>query len=676
MNGFNRDNLRQIYGLDFGTSNTHLSLSTTGERNPIVDDVKISGSTSIPSVILYDERTFEIIGYGQPAIEEWYSMSKSEKKRFTLGSGFKQRLAFNKRAQAEAEMFLTTLFNSLYRQKLISDISDSEHYALTCGIPSKTVRDHVKMMSSILEKSSGSLPVLMEEPLGALFYHLNRRDITKEDASRGVLVVDFGGGTLDFAYLKNFRIEKVWGSPVLGGVLFDDLFYNIFLEQNNGVENAIREEGIDGYLRTVYFKILKEKYSSLLSSTSSKKDFSENVSFATSSFGSISIENEEFLMKKMMSYHPSKELIREMAGLETFSKLMTDGMINLPEVLKSEIKKSHEQFNIGKDAVSLIILTGGSSRWQFFLEMVSEEFPYTRIISSSDPEATISRGLGLCYAARLYEEKVRDELRSSKKQLIQTLQDDYRKIFTNCLQTYFSRLYSIYEPAIIKTMTEFFKAGGTLNELELSLEKSVNEQKTLVENTTSGFVSEVNFRIENKTKDELSKWFSKSMVNFEFAQKRLLSGSDKVSSENELNDISNVFFMRISTISSLIVSVITSSLFGSTLLIPAFAGPVAWLTVFISSITVLLASMAGFKRQMTKGIKNLKLPKWFLRLLMINEKGIIRKAQKSLRQSLQQNQDDLNEKADSILNANEQKLEILIEEQIEKISYSNIIDFS
>ena len=81
MNGFETGKLRQIYGLDFGTSNTHLSISTAGDSSPIVDDVKTDSNSSIPSIVLYDDRTFEIIGFGQPAIEEWYSMNKRDRKK-------------------------------------------------------------------------------------------------------------------------------------------------------------------------------------------------------------------------------------------------------------------------------------------------------------------------------------------------------------------------------------------------------------------------------------------------------------------------------------------------------------------------------------------------------------------------------------------------------------------
>src|SRR6056297_2018339 len=253
MRKIEKESIRHIFGLDFGTSNTHMSISTAAEAVPIVDDVKLASNASVPSVILYDERSFEVLGFGQPALEEWYSMSSSQRKKYTLGTGFKQRLAFNKRAETETELFMEALFSNLEKQKIFEVKNFMNNTEMACGVPSKTIESHTQKISTILSKLIGRTPVLIEEPLGALFYHLLRKDITKEDGRGGVLVIDFGGGTLDLAYIKNFKIQKVWGSPVIGGVLFDDLFYNMFLEQNPGMKSAVETDGLSGYLRTVEF---------------------------------------------------------------------------------------------------------------------------------------------------------------------------------------------------------------------------------------------------------------------------------------------------------------------------------------------------------------------------------------------------------------------------------------
>src|SRR6056297_2211762 len=289
-----KQTIRHIFGLDFGTSNTHMSISTAAEAVPIVDDVKLESNASVPSVILYDERTFEVLGFGQPALEEWYSMSRSQRKKFTLGTGFKQRLAFNKRAETETELFMGALFSNLEKQKIFEVKNFLNNTEMACGVPSKTIESHTQKMSTILSKITRGMPVLIEEPLGALFYHLLRKDITKEDGRGGVLVIDFGGGTLDLAYIKNFKIQKVWGSPLIGGILFDDLFYNLFLEQNPSVQSIVESEGLSGYLRTVLFKSLKEKYS-VLNASSRNPQFSENIVFGSSSYGILKIPDSKYL---------------------------------------------------------------------------------------------------------------------------------------------------------------------------------------------------------------------------------------------------------------------------------------------------------------------------------------------------------------------------------------------
>src|SRR6056297_3162528 len=144
MKKVNEKNTRHIFGLDFGTSNTHMSISTAAEAIPIVDDVKIESNASVPSVILYDERNFEVLGFGQPALEEWHSMSRSQRRKYTLGTGFKQRLSFNKRAETETELFLGALFSKLDKQKIFDIKTFISNTEMACGVPSKTIETHTE----------------------------------------------------------------------------------------------------------------------------------------------------------------------------------------------------------------------------------------------------------------------------------------------------------------------------------------------------------------------------------------------------------------------------------------------------------------------------------------------------------------------------------------------------
>ena len=75
----------------------------------------------------------------------------------------------------------------------------------------------------------------MAEPEGALWFHLNRKDIGLDQASDGALVIDFGGGTCDFAYMCRSKVQHAWGDMQFGGRLFDDLFFRWFLDKNPDV---------------------------------------------------------------------------------------------------------------------------------------------------------------------------------------------------------------------------------------------------------------------------------------------------------------------------------------------------------------------------------------------------------------------------------------------------------
>lgn len=669
----NEQNTRHIFGLDFGTSNTHMSISTAAEAVPIVDDVKIESNASVPSVILYDERTFEVLGFGQPALEEWHSMSRSERRKYTLGTGFKQRLPFNKRAETETELFLGALFSNLDKQKIFDVKNFINNTEMACGVPSKTHETHTEKMTTILTKITGRAPVLIEEPLGALYYHIIRRDITKDDGRGGVLVIDFGGGTLDLAYIKNFKIHKVWGSPVIGGVLFDDLFYNIFLEQNKGVKSAVEKEGISGYLRTVLFKNLKEKYS-VLHATSQHAILKENIVFGQSSYGTLTIPDFDFLYEKMAHYQMSDELKHDLKGSKYLEELRVDQGIHLPKAITKEVLRGQTEFKIKPDTISLIILTGGSSRWKFFVDMIEREFPYTRILASADPESTISRGLGLCYSAKLYEKRVRAELSSNKAELTKRLEESYKSIFKEGLHQYSKAVFSVYSLVVKDVITKFLENGGSITELENQMRRAFSDRQSELEQLNQGFLKEINHQIERKTKEELSRWFNRTLINYEFLSKNILPSEKLVESSRDMKVLNDVIYGRITAISSLIVGIVSGTILGGGGIALIASGPLGWLGGFIGGVILAVASAMGLKKPVTERLKEVTIPKWVLKLLLVSKNRLIKKAQQKLEKDLKHSEEKIFETFLKLLKENDKRLEMLIDEQIQEISYSNIMD--
>jgi hypothetical protein len=74
-------------------------------------------------------------------------------------------------------------------------------------------------------------------------------------------LVDFGGGTCDFALVVRGEILHSWGDIHLGGRLFDDLFYQWFIEQNPEAIAAMRRERAKFFVLAVRCREVKEKFS-------------------------------------------------------------------------------------------------------------------------------------------------------------------------------------------------------------------------------------------------------------------------------------------------------------------------------------------------------------------------------------------------------------------------------
>ena len=123
---------------------------------------------------------------------------------------------------------------------------------------------------------------LMDEPKGALLHHLWHKDFSPEEARRGILVIDFGGGTCDFAFLQSLQVSHSWGDMELGGRLFDDLFFQWFLEQNPGALADMEKAGDTYYVHSYLCREVKEFFSLTMA-----RDRFEKVSKSVGRYGSL-----------------------------------------------------------------------------------------------------------------------------------------------------------------------------------------------------------------------------------------------------------------------------------------------------------------------------------------------------------------------------------------------------
>ena len=125
-------------------------------------------------------------------------------------------------ARGYARDFLAGLLEVARRQN--KDIAPIERQVIF-GVPSEASAAWRDALSAIAREAGYGDIKTVDEPKGAIYFHIQRKDITPIEALTGALVVDFGGGTCDFV-MAGGEVMHSWGDMHLGGRLFDDLLTN------------------------------------------------------------------------------------------------------------------------------------------------------------------------------------------------------------------------------------------------------------------------------------------------------------------------------------------------------------------------------------------------------------------------------------------------------------------
>ncbi len=101
----------------------------------------------------------------------------------------------------------------------------TQESTLSIGVPATTIAGHKDVTERIAREAGFQNVQTYDEPTGALVYHLHSGQLKLPDLGAGVLVVDFGGGTCDFAYLVRGKCRNAWGDWVPSGDVF--VGYNV-----------------------------------------------------------------------------------------------------------------------------------------------------------------------------------------------------------------------------------------------------------------------------------------------------------------------------------------------------------------------------------------------------------------------------------------------------------------
>ena len=377
-------------GIDFGTSNSYFSDVLMRGGTPSYTDLKFhNGQSSVPTCVLYRKEGEGWVpdSFGDAAIELWKDLTEEERGDYRFRGGFKPDLSFNQQSYQDSVAFFLSARQYLEDNRILLHFSPEEGRQVVVGVPAENVPGQEEKTLQLLEEAGIFNAILLPEPEGALFYHLfyDSDRISVHMAHQGVLVVDFGGGTLDLAYLQDGEVERHWGNPMLGGRLFDDLFYQWFLDtQKSDVRREMDLDDNLDFLRTFGFRRLKERFSTAWANGSLER-FRERITMGVDfDYGVFRRVTLNEFWERARNYRASPDLLRDLELLqEDVARDLRTSTLDLPALIEKELRRFHED----ADSLDLkaIILTGGSCRWPFMQELVRRVFPEAELFQSADP---------------------------------------------------------------------------------------------------------------------------------------------------------------------------------------------------------------------------------------------------------------------------------------------------
>ena len=229
-----------IIGIDLGTTNSLVVVWEDGKTKIINNQL---GNELTPSVVSVDGGQILV---GQAAKERLVTHPDM------TASGFKRFMGMKKTFQLGDYIFSPEELSSLVIKKLVEDAKrylGEEIEEAIISVPAYFNNDQ-RYATKVAAKLAGvTCNRIINEPSAAAL-SCRMKDLEKEQT---VLVVDFGGGTLDVSVVECFEniveIRSIAGDNHLGGKDFDEIIAKKFCEENGVEYDKLTSEAKGSILR-------------------------------------------------------------------------------------------------------------------------------------------------------------------------------------------------------------------------------------------------------------------------------------------------------------------------------------------------------------------------------------------------------------------------------------------
>ena len=401
------------FGIDLGTTNTVVSkgnvLFNGLIQSQIIQVMQVDENKSpttefiLPSVLYVDENGKEYVGKIAKDIKSKASKKVLYNTKRYIGSNKTWKLG-NKYYTSKdvAKQILKTCRDSMRRYNQGKEVD-----SVTITVPASFNTDQIKDTKDAAMEIGFKNVNLIPEPTSALIDFINEQSnliesqrSVKLDETKRILVFDLGGGTCDIAIVDviqngrkvEFTEVAIGRYDELGGIDFDNKVALVkldeFLKKYNLSYHSLNKEDRENMVR--HLRIFAEKAKERISS-----DIEMNCYFGESFDHYIMDFYGDDPVQFSINKEEYDDAIKEffIKSKQTNKRLEEENQKNIVDPILNTLR----DYNISKDSIDYLFLTGGMTKYQLVREKIKEilELNDNQIINSTDPLSSVAKGAAI-----------------------------------------------------------------------------------------------------------------------------------------------------------------------------------------------------------------------------------------------------------------------------------------
>ena len=312
---------------------------------------------------------------------------------------FKSRFLTDRSSDADVRSFAAGVLGELYGS---GDLVKNEDCSFYVGCPAGWDRNTRERYREIFESAGFPPARIISESRAAMVSACQSKhlQVGVDILSKPVLVIDIGSSTTDFAYIMGGKeVEmQTGGEVVLGGGLMDEIL----------LEESIASAGL-----------MKRKIQSVLDKSEPWRTYAE--------FAARRLKEKYYSDEEYWKTHECRESVvihydHPVRLTLKMDHVTADHLINKPiqklghrswkEVFIASLEEVRD--NIQGAQPELIFLTGGVSKLPAIRDWCGSVFTDSIVVSATDPEFSVARGLSYCG-------RIDEDLREFREELEQLI---------------------------------------------------------------------------------------------------------------------------------------------------------------------------------------------------------------------------------------------------------------